>query len=182
MGRMGKTKTKAIHWRCFRATVFSKAAGTWKSSRRKQRDSTSILHLVLLQNPEASTELPAKKSTSSRVTDQTVAAAATSHLPGIRVSLKFHSLSVPSSCLDFGCRKVNESIPSGLVIFLFLSMPLVITPPPTPPPTLKFLRQTVRPASWCFMRSQRGATHILLLRAGERQAKHCRKFDLSGSR
>lgn len=178
MGRTGKTKTTAIHWRCFHTTVSSKAAETWKSSCRKQRDSTCIRHPVLLQNPEASTELPAKKSTSSRVTDQTAAAAATSRLPGIRVSLKFHSLSVPSSCLDFGCRKVNESISSGPVIFLFLNMPLVITPPPT----LKLLRQTVRPASGCFVRSQRGATHILLLRAGETQAKLCQKFDLSGSR
>lgn len=118
-----------------------------------------------------------KKSTSIRATDQTAAAAATCSLPGRRVSLKFHSLSVPSRCLDFGCRRVNESIPSGLVIFLFLNIPLVITPPP-----LKLLRQAARPASRCFMRSQRGATHILLLRAGERQPKHRRKFDLSGSR
>lgn len=111
-----------------------------------------------------------KKSTSSRATDQTAAAtaaaaaaAATSSLPGRRASLIFHSLSVPSYCLDFGRRRVNESIPSGLIIFLFFNVPLVIAPPPTPPPPRKSFRQTAGPAFRRFTRSQRGATHIFLL-------------------
>lgn len=66
-----------------------------------------------------------KKSTSSRVIDQTTAAAAAaSSIPGRRVSLKFHSLTVLSHCLDFWCHGVNKYIPSGLVIFLFLNVPL----------------------------------------------------------
>lgn len=123
-----------------------------------------------------------KKSTSSSATDQTAAAAATSSLPGRRASLIFHSLSVPSYCLDFGRRRVNESIPSGLIIFLFLNGPLVITPPPAPPPPRKPFGQTAGPAFRRFARSQRGATHIFLLRAGAKQPEHRRKFDLSGSR
>lgn len=143
-------------------------------------DERQVLQRSWMYSPPCFTPTPrgfhrafSKKSTSSRATDQTVAAAAaaaaTPSLPGRRASLIFHSLSVPSYCLDFGRRRVNESILSGLIIFLFLNVPLVITPPPTPPPPRKPFRQTAGPAFRRFNRSQRGATHIFLLRAGAKQ-------------